>query len=64
MDNVWNVTDYKLFGCHEQALNEQFCGSVLGKLFSVDYYLLAFVHHDSWTEIGEGHAVKVPIKVL
>ena len=48
---------------HDAVLNNQLSCSVSGKLFTVEYFLLAFVKHDAWNEWGEGNVVRIPIKI-
>jgi len=49
---------------HDAVLNNQLSCSVGGKLFTIEYFLLAFVKHDAWNEWGEGNAVRIPIKIM
>ena len=41
------------FGCYAK-----------GHLFSVEYKLMIFVKHDSWSEFGEGNCFTLPIKII
>lgn len=53
-----------LWSDHDAVLNNQLSCSVGGKLFTIEYFLLAFVKHDAWNEWGEGNAVRIPIKIM